>query len=113
VVALGEITDAAVETVRENEDAWLADLRGRLGPAQEKRRHTQRLLEEANAEEFYIYQLGRWVQTTADDGPMGRQPAPVSGPVPARFNRDLPQDALERPWHKAREWNSADKVVPA
>ena len=101
-----EHADLVIETVREHEDDWLADLRARLVPAQDKRRQAEALLAEARAEEFRLHQLGPAGRTpTADDVGFGRQPAPVTGPVPDRVSAEVFEGALERPWHKRREWN--------
>jgi hypothetical protein len=111
VHVFAEHAERIIETVREHEDEWLADLRSRLGPAQEKRHEAARLLAEAKAEEFRLYQLGGWLQTTADDQGFGRQPAPALGPIPEKVSRLVFQDKLERPWHKLRPWNQPAKTV--
>jgi hypothetical protein len=91
VVVLAEVADAVIELVREREDDWLADLRGRLEPAREKRREAQRLLDEAKAEEWGIHRLGMWVQVTSQDGAFGRQPSPTIEPPPEPAVRRGPQ----------------------
>jgi hypothetical protein len=74
----------------------------RPDPAPDKRRAAERLLADAKAEEFSIYLLAKWVQTTADDYAFGRQPAPVPQAPPRGFGSEQLNRALERPWHKAR-----------
>jgi hypothetical protein len=100
---LGDVADAVIVLFREREDAWLADLRSQLAPAQEKRRESQRRLAEAKAEEWHLHQLGQHVQITADDGAFGRQPAPLPEEPPKQFSADVAESMLERPWHKCRE----------
>lgn len=107
VQVFAEHADRIIEAVRAHEDEWLADLRSRLTPAQEKRRRAQQLLAEAKAEEFQLHKLGQWVQKTADDEAFGRQPVPKVEPVPARVSAESFAGALERPWHKRRAWNGA------
>jgi len=108
---LADCGDTVIETVREHETEWLGDLRSQLTGVQEKRREAERLLAEARAEEFRAHRLGAWIQATADDLAMGRQPAPTVVPMPERFV--LPQETLERPWHKVREWAAKSERVPA
>jgi hypothetical protein len=84
-----EHADPVIEAVREHEDDWLVDLRRRLVPVQEKRRRAEALLAEARAEEFRIPPSAEHASTAAFEG------------------------ALERPWHKRREWNSATAGSPA
>jgi hypothetical protein len=43
------------------------------------------------------------VQVTADDGPFGRQPAPVLEAPPREFFAEVAASMLERPWHKRRD----------
>ena len=108
VAVAGQHADSIIEHLRASEDEYLADLRSRLEPAQEKRREAERLLAEAKADEVRLYLLGRWLQVTTDDGSFGRQPAPAPAqPVPARLSAEVFKDALERPWHKVRpEWST-------
>jgi len=108
-----EVADEVVATMREHEGQFLADLRVRLRPAQEKRKHAERLLAEARAEEFQLYKLGQWIKVTADDEAFGRQPAPTIQPVPRQFSSDALRGALERPWHKTKPWDGATTQVPA
>jgi hypothetical protein len=75
VVVLSEATDAVIEAFREHEDEWLADLRRRLEGAQEKRREAQRLLAEAQADEFHVHMLGQWSRGPRTTARFGRQPA--------------------------------------
>jgi hypothetical protein len=102
-IVLAEVADAVVDLAREREDAWLADLRQRLEPAQEKRRQLESLLAEAKADEWQVHQLGMWLQKLSDEGPVGRQPAPTPSPPPAQFSEELLRTSLERPWHQRRE----------
>ena len=107
VVVWAEHVETIIETTREHERDWLGGLQGDAAVAQDKRFEAARLLAEADAEEYYIAMLGRWLQTTNDDdGGFGRQPAPAPGtPAPVRLDRQVLKDALERPWHKLRSWN--------
>lgn len=109
VRVFAEHADRIIETVRHHETEWLADLRSRLTPAQEKRRRAQELVAEAKAEEWHLYRLGQWLQTTADDIAFGRQPAPEVAPVPQQLSADVVRESLERPWHKVRPWSGAKK----
>lgn len=102
VVVLAEVTDSVIGLVREREDHWLADLRGQLEPAREKRREAQRLSDEARREEWVLHQLGGWLQNLANDGPFGRQPHPTPSPPPAQFSAEIAAGMLERQWHKRR-----------
>ena len=113
VQVFAEHADQVIESIREHEDTWLADLRSRLEPAREKRRQAEALLAEAKAEEFRLHRLGRWVQTTADDDGFGRQPAPIVGSVPERVSVEVFRDSLERPWHRAKPWNGATSEAAA
>ncbi len=104
-----EYAEKVIEVVRAQEDSWLADLRSRMTPAQEKRRRAQELLAEAKAEEFRLHKLGRWVQSTADDEAFGRQPAPEAGPVPDRISAEVLEGGFERPCHQRKPWNGTTK----
>jgi hypothetical protein len=106
-----EHADRIIEAVRQHEDEWLADLRSRLAPAQEKRREAERLLAEAEAEEWQLHQLGHWVQRTSEDGPFGRQPAPVRSTPPAQFSKELLRSSLEVPWHRDRPWKAKPEAA--
>jgi hypothetical protein len=109
VLVLAEVTDAVIALVRENEDAWLADLRQRLEPAREKRREAERLVQEAKAEEWRLHGMGNWLQVTSQDGPLGRQPAPtLDQEIPERFSADVLRSSLERPWHRQRPWKEGE-----
>lgn len=108
-----EHADRVIEFLREHENEFLADLRSRLEPAQEKRREAEALLAEAKAEEFRLYTLGRWVQATADDGGLGRQPAPSIASPPERMSIDVFRDSLERPWHRKQGWSGSTPRVAA
>ncbi len=112
VMVFGEVADAVIELVREREDEWLADLRGRLEPAQEKRREAERLLAEAKADEWQLHQLGQWVQITSEDGAFGRQPAPAASEPPALFSAELLRSSLEVPWHRDRPWKGEAEEPP-
>ena len=83
-----------------------------LRPIQAKREAAQRLVAEAEAEAWRIHRIGQWVQTTADNGAMDRQPAPALVPPPKQFAPHLLRESLQRPWHKARPWNGAGAVAP-
>lgn len=113
IAVMAEHADAIVEHLRENEDEYLADLRERLLPAQQKRREAERLLAQAQSEELQVHALGRWVMTTNDDDGLSRQPSPVPGAVPERLAATVLRDSLERPWHKARPWSRATSEVAA
>ncbi|MDQ3355907.1 MAG: hypothetical protein M3502_04170 [Actinomycetota bacterium] len=113
VHVFAEHADRVIEAIREHEDEWLVSLRSRLAPAREKRHRAERLLVEAREEEFRLYTLGRWLQANADDHGFGRQPVPPRGRVPDRVSPEFFQDALERPWHKAKPWNGAKTGVAA
>lgn len=105
VHVFAEHADRVIETIREHEDEWLADLRSRLVPAQEKRRRADALVVEAKAQEFELYRLGQWVQANADDQGFGRQPAPAPGGAPDQVSPEVLKDALERRWHRLKPWN--------
>ncbi len=111
VIVFAEIVDQVVALSREREDSWLADLRSQLGPAREKRAEAQRLLEEAKAEEWALHRRGQWVQITADDGPLGRQPAPTPEPPPKQFSAEVASSMLERPWHKRRKHDEEEPMT--
>ena len=102
VIVLAEVAEQVIELVREREDDWLAGLRVQLEPAREKRREAERLFAEAKAEEWQLHQLGQWLQITSEDGPLGRQPAPL--PSPPQFSADVLRSSLEVPWHRERAW---------
>ena len=112
VIVLGEIVAAVIELVRESEDDWLADLRGQLEPAREKRREAERLLAEAKADEWQLHRLGQWVQITSEDGALGRQPAPTPSEPPAQFSAELLRSSLEVPWHRDRPWKGESEEPP-
>jgi hypothetical protein len=99
VVVLAAHVERVVGLLRDREHDLLADLRAQLEPARAKRREAERLLAEAKGEEWHLAQLGRWVQQTSQDGPLGRQPAPIPSPPPAQFSEAMVRAALERPWY--------------
>jgi hypothetical protein len=99
---LAEHADRIVAKIREQEDQLLSALRGQIVGAQDKRREAERLVAEAQALEWQLHRTGQWVLHTADDGPMGRQPAPAPAPMPASFNRELLKTSLTRPWARPR-----------
>jgi hypothetical protein len=111
IMVFAEVTTAVITLVRGREGDWLADLRRRLEPAQEKRREAERLLAEAKMEEWQLHQLGQWVQRTAEDGPLGRQPAPVSSAPPAQFSEEKLRSSLEVPWHRDRPWKAKPQAA--
>jgi hypothetical protein len=105
VQVLAEHADRIIEAFREHEDEWLGDLRSRRAAAEEKRHQAEQLLEQARAEEFRVHRLGQWLQAQSDDDPLyGRQPAPALTDVPEHVAAEAYRDALERPWHKIRDW---------
>lgn len=108
-----EHAERVIDCVREHEDEWLADLRSQLTVAEGQRREAERLVAEAKADEFHVQRLGMWVQVTADDEALGRQPAPTRQPVPHQFSREAVKHAVERPWHKLRPWNGAKTEAAA
>jgi hypothetical protein len=111
VVALAEFVESIILTVQVNEDMLLkAPREERLQPVREKRRRAQRLYEEALAEEFKLDRLGRWLQITADAGKtsVGLQPAPTGAERPPHPSWQLRPEALERPWHDRRPWNTLE-----
>jgi hypothetical protein len=105
IEVLAEVADLVPELAREHEDEWLADLRVRLVPAQEKVAELQRELARARREAFYVHKLGLWLQQVSDDsGAFARQPHPTSDePVPAMFSEELLARSLERPWYRRPE----------
>ena len=110
-MVLSEVVDSVTELVRDREDPWLADLRARLLPAQEKRREAERLLAEAKADEWQLHRLGQWVQITSEDGAFGR-PAPNASEPPAQFSADLLRSSLEVPWNRDRPWKGEAEEAP-
>lgn len=112
VTVLGEVVDSVIELVREREDEWLADLRARLEPQREQRRELENKLAEVRALEWQTHQFGHWVQNTSQDGPFGRQPAPLPSPPPAQFSADLLRSSLEVPWHRDRPWKGEGEEPP-
>jgi hypothetical protein len=97
---LAQIADAVPELASQHEDEWLADLRTRLVPKEEKVRELQQRLADAEAEAFNVHKLGLWLQQLSDDGAFGRQPYPTPEPPPKRFNPEMLERSLERPWHR-------------
>jgi hypothetical protein len=108
IEVLAEFADRVVRTIRDHEEQFLGDLRGKAAAAQDKRREAQRLAAEATAEEFRVWRLGQWVLATSEDHAFGRQPAPE--PVPAPRGWRMPASGLERPWHRSK---TPSQPVPA
>jgi hypothetical protein len=100
ILVMAEVADKIIEKLREQEPNILGTLRVGLNGAQDKRREAERLIAEAESEEWRIHRLGQWVLTTSEDGPLGRQPAPTPQPMPAQFDRALLATSLKRPWHR-------------
>lgn len=114
VVVLAEVADEVIAYLREHEDEHLADLRGQLADAHDKREEAARLLAEADSQAWRIQRTGGWIQTTADDRRgLGRQPAPPLEAPPSRIAPGTLTHNLERPWHRAPAWKGARAGVAA
>jgi hypothetical protein len=87
--------------MRRHEPKLLGDLKSELAAANEKRRCAEELLAEARGEEWRAHRRGQWVQQTADDDVMRRQPVTSATRAPDNFAP--PPGSLARPWHKRRE----------
>lgn len=106
VGALAEVVDEAVALIRKHEDVLLARLRDDHAAAHEKRRAAERLIREADTAAWHAAQRGQWLQATADDGPFGKQSAPVATPPPPRVTAAVVKNGLTRPWQRRQPWNA-------
>jgi hypothetical protein len=103
LVVLAGHVERVVGDLGDRQDQLLGELRALLEPADAKRREAERLLAEARGELWQLAQTGRWLQMTAADGPLGRQPAPIPSPPPPTFSEESLKWALEVPWHKRQQ----------
>jgi hypothetical protein len=109
VVAFAELVERAIETIREHEDEWLAELRDERVPLVEnKRREAQRLVAEARTDEWLLDRVARWIRGTADDVGFAPVTPERAGEPPDNWQPD--PWTLRRHFSELKPWNqrSAD-----
>jgi hypothetical protein len=106
ITALLEVLDEhagrTIQLICELEDEVLAGLRARQPQVEAMRRDADRLMEQACAAEWELFETARWFMRSADDV----TPQPFPSRVPAPANWTMPPHVLERPWHKLKPWNA-------
>jgi hypothetical protein len=103
VLVLADVVDEVIALVREHEPKWLAQLQEQRQPAAEKRREAEKLLHEADVEEFSLAMRADWLKKLVDDGPFGRAPYPQPTPRPKQMGQSRIDAMFERHWSKQDE----------
>jgi hypothetical protein len=102
VTVLAEHVRGVKRTLAEHEEQWLADLRSRMGPAEDEIRRAREAIRQAEARKWGIGRLGQWLLNVCDaNAAFGNQPAPGKDePMPRGVDQRLIDSSLERPYHR-------------
>jgi hypothetical protein len=102
VTVLAEHVRFVKRTLAEHEEQWLADLRARMGPAEDEVRRAREAIRQAESRKWGISRMGQWLLTACDaNSAFENQPAPSKDePMPRGLNQRLIEASLERPYYR-------------
>jgi hypothetical protein len=114
VTVLAENVKRVKRTLAEHEQQWLADLRSRMGPADDEIRRAREAIRQAESRKWCISRVGQWLLNACDaNAPFGDQPAPGKDePMPRGVDQRLIDSSLERPYYRMSALSQPSPLTP-
>lgn len=105
ILALADEVDRVVSELRAREDTIIDALTRELAPAAAKRVEAERLLREAERQEWTLFASARWLHTATDSRALGKQPFAATADPPPTWTGGQVRRGLNRHWTEIRSWN--------